>query len=172
MSDSATKPKKLYKYEAFTEQSLKNLKAQVVYFGSPKSFNDPYDCALVPTFKSPSDSEVASIRASYLNQTLSKKQASEFLKPSTDELRGLLLRANAGAIKTAQENFVHRGISCFSEVNNELLMWSHYGGKYKGFCLEMQDQNPHVRFWKGRKSAVQFKVEFDEFTYTPTLKAK
>ncbi len=48
MSDSTTKPKKLYKYEAFTEQSLKNLKAQAIYFGSPKNFNDPYDCALTP----------------------------------------------------------------------------------------------------------------------------
>jgi hypothetical protein len=263
MSDSATKPKKLYKYEAFTEQSLQNLKAQVIYFGSPKNFNDPYDCALVPTIKSPSDSEVESIRASYLNQPLSKKQASEFLKPSIEEFRGMLLRANERAIKTAQEDFVRRGISCFSELNNELLMWSHYGGKYKGFCLEfdtshqpfgkalkvkystemphidpttllliddfdsvmdlfstksmswsyekewrvmheeagmayhyptecltgiyfgpeissealeiiclvLQGQNPHVRFWKGRRSQTEFKVEFEEFAYTPFLKA-
>jgi hypothetical protein len=263
MSDCVTKPKKLYKYEAFTEQSLQNLKAQVIYFGPPKNFNDPYDCALLPTIKSPSDSEVESIRASYLNLPFSKKQASSFLKPSIEELRGMLLRANERAIKTAQEDFEHRGVSCFSEVNNELLMWSHYGGKYKGFCLEfdtshqpfekaiqvkystempnidlttlllnddfdsfmalfstksmswsyekewrvihqkagmayhyptecltgiyfgseissealeiiclvLQGQNPHVRFWKGRRSLIQFKVEFDEFTYTPNLRA-
>lgn len=29
-----------------------------------------------------------------------------------------------------------RGIACFSERNDDLLMWSHYGGKYKGLCLE------------------------------------
>jgi len=262
MSKDENKPKRLYKYEAFTEQSLQNLKAQVIYFGSPKNFNDPYDCALVPILKPPSDSEVESIIASYLNQPVLKDNASGFLKPSAEKFRGIFLRANERAIKTAQENFVYRGISCFSEVNNELLMWSHYGGKYKGFCLEfdtshqpfekaikvkystemphidptslllnddfdtvmdlfstksmswsyerewrvmheeagiayhyptecltgiyfgpeissealeiiclvLQGQNPHVRFWKGRRSAVQFKVEFDEFTYTPHLK--
>lgn len=263
MSDSATKPKKLYKYEAFTEQSLQNLKAQVIYFGSPKNFNDPYDCALVPTIKSPSDSEVESLIPSYLNKPLPKNNASGFLKPSADKLRDMLLRANERALKTSQENIVLRGISCFSEVNNELLMWSHYGGKYKGFCLEfdtshqpfekaikvkystemphidpttmllkddfdsvmalystksmswsyekewrvfheeagmayhyptkcltgiyfgpaissealeiiclvLQGQNPHVGFWKGRRSPTEFKVEFEEFTYTPNLRA-
>lgn len=149
MSDTAYKPKKLYKYEAFTEQSLQNLKGQVIYFGSPKNFNDPYDCALLPTIKPPSDSEVESIRATYLNHPISEKQASEFLKPSTEALRCMLMRASAKAIQTAQENFVHRGISCFSEVNNELLMWSHYGGKYKGFCLEFDTS--HQPFDKVKK---------------------
>ena len=39
-------PPKLYKYEAFSAQSLLNLKSQVLYFGPPLNFNDPYDCAL------------------------------------------------------------------------------------------------------------------------------
>jgi hypothetical protein len=262
MSKDANKPKKLFKYEAFTERSLQNLKAQAIYFGSPKNFNDPYDCGLTPVITPPSDSEVESIRASFLNQPFSKKAITEFRRPSTLDLRGIFLRQSAVVIKEAQERFAARGISCFSEVNDELLMWSHYGGKYKGFCLEfdtshqpfekaikvkystemphidptslllnddfdtvmdlfstksmswsyerewrvmheeagiayhyptecltgiyfgpeissealeiiclvLQGQNPHVRFWKGRRSAVQFKVEFDEFTYTPHLK--
>ena len=39
-------------------------------------------------------------------------------------------------------------------------------------CLILQGQNPDFRFWKGRRSETEFKVEFDEFTYTPPLKAK
>lgn len=27
-------------------------------------------------------------------------------------------------------------ITCFSEVNNEQLMWAHYAGSYSGFCIE------------------------------------
>jgi hypothetical protein len=27
-------------------------------------------------------------------------------------------------------------VTCFSEIPDNLLMWSHYGGRYKGFCLE------------------------------------
>ncbi len=39
-------PKKLYKYEAFSEMSLRNLKKQIIYFSSPLGFNDPYDYAI------------------------------------------------------------------------------------------------------------------------------
>jgi hypothetical protein len=33
-----------------------------------------------------------------------------------------------------------KGVACFSETNNNLLMWAHYGGKYKGFCLEFKTE--------------------------------
>jgi hypothetical protein len=263
MTKDENKPKKLYKYEAFTERSLQNLKAQAIYFGSPKNFNDPYDCALTPIITPPTDSEVESIRTSFLNQPFSQKVMTKFRTPSTQDLRGIFLRSSEGAIKDAQERFAARGISCFSEVNDELLMWSHYGGKYKGFCLEfdtshspfekmkkvsystkmphinvatllikkdfesvmdlfstkstswayerewrvlhaeagtlyhypaecltgiyfgpeissealeiiclvLQGQNPHVKFWKGRRSTTEFKLVFEEFQYTSFITA-
>ena len=58
-----TAPLLLYKYEAFSAQSLENLKNQVIYFGSPLRFNDPYDCALSPSIAEPSDEDVEKIRA-------------------------------------------------------------------------------------------------------------
>ena len=51
-------PKHLYKYEPFTAQSLQNLKAQVIYFGSPLGFNDPYDYALSPSIKEPTNADL------------------------------------------------------------------------------------------------------------------
>lgn len=51
-------PRLLYKYEPFSTQSLLNLKRQVIYFGSPLMFNDPYDCALTPNIVIPSDEEL------------------------------------------------------------------------------------------------------------------
>ena len=53
-----TTPLRLYKYEPLTMQALHNLKSQIIYFGSPMSFNDPYDCALTPNIKTPVESEV------------------------------------------------------------------------------------------------------------------
>jgi hypothetical protein len=264
MSKVTNRPKRLYKYEAFSERSLQNLKAQVIFFGSPKNFNDPYDCALTPVITPPSDAEVESIRTSFLNQPFSQKAIAKFRTPSTQDLRGLFLRSSETTIKDAQKRFAAHGISCFSEVNDDLLMWSHYGGKYKGFCLEfdtshppfekmrkvsyskkmphidvatlvlkedfeaimdlfstkstswayerewrvlhaeagtpyhypaecltgiyfgpeissealeiiclvLQGQNPHVKFWKGLRSKTEFKVQFEEFAYTPYLKAR
>ena len=40
------KPTTVFKYTPFTTQSLLNLAASSVYFGSPRDFNDPYDCAI------------------------------------------------------------------------------------------------------------------------------
>lgn len=34
-----------------------------------------------------------------------------------------------------------RGVSCFSEVNDGLLMWAHYADKYCGICLEFDTDN-------------------------------
>ena len=265
MSKVTNRPKRLYKYEAFTERSLQNLKAQVIFFGSPKNFNDPYDCALTPVITPPSDAEIELFRANLLNNHNSSEKITVLRSAHPEDLRKMLMHISEDALTLAREDFVHRGISCFSEVNDELLMWSHYGGKYKGFCLEfdtshqpfekmrkvnyskkmpridvatllmkddffehvmdlfstkstswayerewrvlhieagtpyhypaecltgiyfgpeissealqiiclvLQGQNPHVKFWKGLRSKTEFKVQFEEFAYTPYLKAR
>lgn len=263
MSKVTSRPKRLYKYEAFSERSLQNLKAQVIFFGSPKNFNDPYDCALTPVITPPSDTEIELVRASLLNNLNYLEKIAVLRSAHPEDLRKMLMHTSENALTLARENFVHRGISCFSEVSDELLMWSHYGGQYKGFCLEfdtshllfekmrkvnyskkmpridvatllvkgdfeavmelfstkstswayerewrvlhakagtpfhypsecltgiyfgpeissealeiiclvLQGQNPHVKFWKGCRSPTEFKVEFEEFAYTPFLKA-
>ena len=54
-----------------------------------------------------------------------------------EQLREILFRAAHDTMKTSTENFLKsQGVACFSESNKDLLMWSHYGGRYKGFCLE------------------------------------
>ena len=146
-------PLRLYKYEAFTTQSLLNLKRQIIYFGSPLRFNDPYDCALTPNIDNPSDADVETIRQKYLSDqnlpTLTKKQFETFNKP---QLREALVKAAKVAMGSAIQDFLKtRGVACFSEKNNDLLMWSHYGGHYKGFCLEFAtDSEPFSKINKVR----------------------
>lgn len=265
-------PKSLYKYESLSPISLENLKAQAIYFGSPLQFNDPYDCAITPNIRSLSDKDVDKIRHAYLSSpSTPAKVRSDFQTSSVDALRQTLMRSGLNAATILMSNFLKsRGVSCFSEKNNDLLMWSHYGGRYKGFCLEfstssppfdkaikvkyqdslpelnvasllhsglkrdikdedqvlelfctkslawayeaewrcihhqvgtryvyteeclkgiyfgpdiseesleiicliLKGQNENVRFWRGRRSTSEFKVLFDEFTYTSYLDAK
>jgi hypothetical protein len=133
-----TPPQFLYKYEAFSTQSLLNLKKQIIYFGSPLNFNDPYDCALTPNIANPTDSEVLKVRDNYLRNDDVPDSARQALEAtSISELRSVIIRAaEAGFQRVVQEFLASRGVACFSEKNDDLLMWSHYGGKYKGFCLE------------------------------------
>ena len=259
-------PPYLYKYEKFSARSLENLKAQSIYFGSPSGFNDPYDCAFLPNIRIPSDDEVEAIRRKYLRDSETPALArSQFRTVSVEELRQILLRAGRTALDRAVKDFMtKRGVSCFSAHHDNLLMWSHYGGRYKGFCLEfdtamttfeklmrvtysadlpsidlspllasdnfeqvlslfstkaedwqyeaewravhaqagtlycypaecltgvyfgpevseqaleivcliLQGQNSSVRFWRGRRSATSFKVDFESFTYMSYLEAK
>lgn len=131
-------PSRVFKYEALSAQTLRNLKGQVLYFGSPRNFNDPYDCALNPFIKPLSDEHVEEVRRHYLtHERLTDQQRNQFAGESTESLRDMLNRSAKKAIDDAKDDFLNtKGVTCFSEANNDLLMWSHYGGRYKGICLE------------------------------------
>jgi hypothetical protein len=131
-------PPVLYKYEAFSTQSLLNLKKQIIYFGSPLHFNDPYDCALTPNIVEPSDEEIVQVRDNYLASTdLPAKVRQDLETNSLPRLRAVLMRVAHAGFRAIVDEFLSKGgVTCFSERNDDLLMWSHYGGRYKGFCLE------------------------------------
>ncbi len=136
-------PPRLYKYEGFTTRALQNLKSQVLYFGSPLNFNDPYDCALTPSIAQPSDEEVEAIRQAYLQDKevppIPRQQLTAF---NTAQLREIFMRSGSDGLAKSINEFLHqRGIACFSERYDDLLMWSHYGGRYKGFCLEFDSSS-------------------------------
>lgn len=131
-------PLHLYKYERFTAQSLQNLKDQLIYFGSPLAFNDPYDCALSPRIKEPTDADVEKLRSHYLAKPeIENGIRREFEQASPAVLRDMLLRIGQKTLDDMIKKFLsQRGVSCFSEKKDNLLMWSHYGDHCKGFCLQ------------------------------------
>jgi len=133
-------PSKLYKYESFTAQALQNLKNQAIYFGSPNNFNDPYDCAIFPKVKMPSDEDLEHIRSSYLREeNLPPDVREQFVNSSVSGLRATITQIAQRIIDDAIADFLEkRGVSCFSERNDSLLMWGHYGGRFNGFCLEFR----------------------------------
>jgi len=132
------KPKLIYKFEDFNVQSIKNLKSHVIYFGSPKYFNDPYDCAIRADILTPNKDQIQVLREYYLSQNDIPEQARVELANMSDESLKKLIERSARSLsnKHAEEFINKNGVSCFSEINDDLLMWSHYGGKYQGFCLE------------------------------------
>jgi hypothetical protein len=132
------KPDKLYKYEQVSVQSLLNLKNQVIHFGAPANFNDPYDCAINARVAEPTDEDVETFRNKYSKVNdlpLEIRQNLEVL-PRDDLKQWLIKVAQRSVNSIAEESIQKRGVSCFSEINDELLMWSHYANKYTGFCLE------------------------------------
>jgi hypothetical protein len=131
-------PEHIYKYESINTYSLKNLKAQAIYMSSPLSFNDPYDCALSTVMKEILDADLDRLIAHYVErEDVPEPVKKQFLSATRDELKVMLSRASKSAIEQNVQQFLElRGVSCFSEKKDDLLMWAHYGGCYRGFCLE------------------------------------
>jgi hypothetical protein len=121
-------PVNLYKYEAFSTQSLENLKAQRIYFGSPLEFNDPYDCATNPIVSQLSPEDAKEIREHYLNkESITQEEKLKFEQMPVDSWQEMLQRVGAEEISSAIVRFGReRGVSCFSERNDDLLMWGEF----------------------------------------------
>ncbi len=131
-------PKTIFKYEGFNVRSLQNLKSQAVYFASPSQFNDPYDCAINAGIAEPTTKEVDALRRHFLKHPeLPLQGRVQFESLSHDELKEKFIHVAEQAVAARKIEFLAgQGVSCFSERNEDLLMWSHYGGRYKGLCLE------------------------------------
>lgn len=160
-----TKPKSLYKYEPLSKQALENLKNQVIYFGSPTKFNDPYNCAFAARVLRPSDDEIERIQKFYYSkQDTPPKICQTFKNMSKHELRKIFLKNGEIVLEILLANFRKiKGVSCFSETNTNLLMWSHYGEKGKGFCLEFDTADiPFDKMKKVKYKALMPKLNLAE----------
>lgn len=116
-------PLHLYKYERFTAQSLQNLKDQIIYFGSPLAFNDPYDCALSPLIKEPTDADVEKLRSHYLAKPeIENGIRREFEKASPAELRNMLLRTGQKTLDDMIKRFLsQRGVRLLFREEGQLV---------------------------------------------------
>ncbi len=123
----------------------------MIYFGSPLNFNDPYDCALKPRIKPPTDADIERRRHHYVEGAKFPDSARQHFKAlSAVELRESVIRNGGEVIQERIEIFLkNNGVSCFSEVKGNLLLWSHYGENCKGFCLEFRtDMAPFEKLHK------------------------
>lgn len=119
--------RKLYKYCSFDENnySLDNLFKFRVYLKNPNKFNDPFDSL----FSINIDRDI--LINEVLN-TLGKR-----IKINNDELLQMIDVTMSEQVINECNSYRNRTwVTCFSEVYDSILMWSHYGDNHKGFCIE------------------------------------
>ena len=139
----------LYKYEPITIQTLGNLKRQQIHFGSPRNFNDPYDCALRPNFVIKDDADIEILRAQMISQQLEApaEARDQFQNVPSDHLRKTIIKTAGRVSLEWTEKFLDKnGVTCFSEVNDDVVMWGHYADKSRGFCLEFETTSDFAKF--------------------------
>ncbi|QDU09060.1 DUF2971 domain-containing protein [Gimesia aquarii] len=132
------RPDSIFKYESFTPLSLKNLQSHSIYFGAPKDFNDPYDCAIPTSLAEPTDEDIENLKSKLADDPTVPPLHQEQLKSfPIEKIRLQLLKGIESSLNKERDMILSsRGISCFSAKNDNLLMWSHYADKYRGYCME------------------------------------
>lgn len=113
--------------------SLLNLKNNHLFYGFPVRFNDPYDSNVPINFKDESLSRLKK----------HKKENLPGVDIGTDKYMDLVTVETERFLKRFQQSQQKMGICCFSEKNNNILMWSHYALKHQGMCLEFDTECPN-----------------------------
>jgi len=120
----------LCKYRTI-DSAKKLLENNSLWFSSPKEFNDPFDCQIVPD----------------TNNT--REEIAEFIKKNTfeqlsdeviNDLSTIVFNEPNRWKDTIESTFDKiinsTGICCFTLNEQNLLMWSHYTDSHKGICLK------------------------------------
>jgi hypothetical protein len=116
---------KLYQYQPINKYTLQNLILQKIWGANPKSFNDPFEFVVRDTYRVKNDGEI---------ERLSREEKEILIK-----------------IRDGISSF---GVTCFSECEDSILLWSHYSSNHTGMCLTFEISDPHPQNL--------FKVEYDK----------
>jgi hypothetical protein len=171
-------PTKLFKYCDFSDHNKNNLNNNIVWLTSAENFNDPYDCSLTYSNEALLNRKIEEYGINFLfkNANLGKftftkdeeieimhstnkiRKIIEIMLPKDTELdKNTKTRFPSIVIEAIEEfqrplakaNRSKTFVSCFSETNKSIIMWSHYACKHKGFCIEynVKDDNSNVYFY-------------------------
>lgn len=114
----------LYNYTNINTYSKNNLMNNQIYFQSPKSFNDPYEFIFKIEVKD-------KIYVDFLKLIYGDKYI-EFVNKRLTKEEVLAYTRDFYFV----ELWKSLGAACFTENENDDVMWAHYGGNHKGICIE------------------------------------
>ena len=170
-SPSIDAPDRLYKYRsAQSDLDLERLEEIVlhnkIFFSSPKSFNDPFDCRPAFDFsgsaKQIRNEHIRLIKKfdPSMNRRQRRTDASAMLKDPARDPRCAVVQHTIQDQYNEEMNRI--GVLCVSEVNDDILMWSHYANSHAGVCLEFDgfgtfmERAQKVIYTRKRPSIPQF----------------
>jgi hypothetical protein len=141
-------PPRLYKYQSVSARTLVALKKRTLWFGRPARFNDPFDCAVPYVKAEVSLEDCARLLEAHVGAAgwdelrTDRRYVGEDGQP-TELLRSLVQNSGDQPLQEAMSSlYWNRGVTCFSEEPDNMLLWSHYGDSHRGMCLEFDTAAP------------------------------
>jgi hypothetical protein len=144
----------VYKYTRI-ENFERMISNSSILFKNPSLFNDPYDCYLdlISFEKVP-----LNFRQNIIDRFrpfLSDTKVTEIIKQletKSDIEITKIFRDEAFPIEQSA-----LAVTCFSEKNDNLLMWSHYSDSHRGICLGFDLQKLYLNFKKYHPALIKVK---------------
>lgn len=155
------------KYSGITPNLKDSIRNNYLWFSDPSDFNDPYDLNLnliLPTY---SKEELLDFTTEIVQKGKGKGHSPESLAKHFIN--------NPLYLKDAIQKYANGiasslGVSCFSQKENNLLMWSHYADKHKGLCLKFDMYKDHDLFTIPVK--VDYPRNYPQFDYFSLRKSE
>ena len=135
-------PRRLYKYRDTGKFTEAIFGTRTLYFAPPSGFNDPFDCGFRIAVTGSNNAAVTeSVAWQAIKEKCPDMPPAEQIEGAKQVRRALLRRRRTEledivVEKLAKDTNARVGICCFSEVNDDILMWSHYSDCHRGICLE------------------------------------
>lgn len=135
-------PKTLYKYRNWSDSNHKKLISRgELYYPSPSTFNDPFDCNLEISYNLLANNE--DMRIQYFTDVVNKRYSEFSTQAQNAEVQNLirqerykdidyLRRKHEESIKLLNKRF---GVLSLTPIKDNILMWAHYANSHKGFCV-------------------------------------
>ncbi|MGX7666071.1 DUF2971 domain-containing protein [Flavobacterium pedocola] len=132
-----TLPEFFYKYTKI-ENVIKTLENKTIWFSSPKDFNDPFDCNIKLIDFTPSEEDIVKL----INEKVAGNRALRRKEIQKNKQNPFRIKNQMN--EQFQEVFYSSGVCCFSEINDDILMWSHYAENHKGICLKFNSSISNI----------------------------
>lgn len=124
----------LYKYCSVTEYSLDSLRTGTFWFATPRSFNDPFDCAITLA----EDALQESVEHALRRITANPHYVAGSIPPERWQADERDAQAFAAFRNSLYRVLDDAGVLCLAEACDDLLMWGHYGNSHRGICIGLQ----------------------------------
>jgi hypothetical protein len=142
----------LYKYCSLNKDNAQHRERifthNELYFRSPRVFNDPFDSKIRLEFEGSKDAW-----KTYLLKLYRKKHPDWNREQRLAEIRQIIRERRYERIPEGLlDSYLDQiGVFCMSEVNDQILMWSHYSESHTGFCLEFRATSTTPFFSRAQK---------------------
>lgn len=145
------RPRILYMYRKVDDYLRDTLIKKHLWASNPLSFNDPFDCT-IPILNSATPAEATACVEALLD--IGKFSPEHQTKARQEAEKGKIIYSDRIEIAW-QKTMKTRGVICFTERPDNLLMWAHYASKHEGICLGFEGMSDRLDIQQVRYSNTQ-----------------